>query len=112
MKFGDFYYPTPINEPVLSYAPGSPERKLLQETLKELKSKQIDVPMYIGRDEVRTGNKVEMHPPHERDHVLGTFHQGDANHVKRAINAALKVKDRWAATSWENRANIFLKAAE
>jgi 1-pyrroline-5-carboxylate dehydrogenase len=102
----------PVNEPVLNYAPGSAERKLLQETLKELKSKKVDVPMYIGTEEVRTGNKVEIHPPHEREHVLGTFHQGNAAHVKKAINAAMKVREKWANATWENRANIFLKAAE
>jgi 1-pyrroline-5-carboxylate dehydrogenase len=112
MNYGDFYYPMPVNESVLSYAPGTAERKLLQETLKELKSKKIDVPMYIGSEEVRTGTITEMHPPHEREHVLGTFHQGNAGHVKKAINAAMKVREKWANATWENRANIFLKAAE
>ena len=112
MNYGDFYYPMPVNEPVLSYAPGTAERKLLQETLKELKSKKIDVPMFIGSEEVRTGNIEEMHPPHEREHVLGTFHRGNANHVKKAINAAMRVREKWANATWENRANIFLKAAE
>ena len=112
MQFGDFYYPLPANEPVKNYAPGSDERELLKEALKELKSKKIDVPMYIGGEEVRTGNKVELHPPHERNHLLGYFHQGDAGHVKKAINAALRAKDKWVSMSWENRANIFLKAAD
>lgn len=112
MNYGDFYYPMPVNEPVLSYAPGTAERKLLKETLKELKSNKIDVPMYIGAEEVRTGTIVEMHPPHEREHVLGTFHQGNAGHVKKAITAAMKVREKWANATWENRANIFLKAAE
>ena len=112
MNTGNFYYPIPANEPVLNFAPGSPERKLVKNALKELKSKKIDVPMYIGAEEVRTGNKVDIHPPHEKNHVLGSFHSGDASHVKKAINAALKAKDKWANTSWENRANIFLKAAE
>ena len=112
MNYGDFYYPMPVNETVLSYAPGTAERKLLQETLQELKNKKIDVPMYIGSEEVRTGNTEEMHPPHEREHVLGTFHRGNANHVKKAINAAMKVREKWANATWENRANIFLKAAE
>lgn len=75
MNYGDFYYPMPVNETVLSYAPGTEERKILQDTLKELKSKNIDVPMYIGTEEVRTGNKEEIRPPHEREHVLGTFHR-------------------------------------
>ena len=112
MNIGSFYYPMPANEPVLNYAPGSNERQLLKNALKELKSKKADVPMYIGSEEVRTGNKVEMRPPHERNFVLGSFHQGDASHVKKAINAALKARDKWANLSWENRANIFLKAAD
>lgn len=112
MQYGDFYYPLPANEPVLNYAPGSAEKKRLKEVLKELKSSKIDVPMYIGAEEVRTGKTVDMRPPHEHKHVLGKFHTGDATHVKKAINAALKVKDKWANLSWENRANIFLKAAD
>ncbi len=112
MNTGNFYYPLPANEPVLNFAPGSKERELVKNAIKELKNKKIDVPMYIGADEVRTGNKVEIRPPHERNHLLGSFHSGDASHVKKAINAALRAKDKWANTSWENRANIFLKAAE
>jgi len=112
MQYGDFYYPMPINEPVLNYAPGSKEKIALKNALKELKSTKVDVPMYIGADEVRTGNKVEIRPPHERKHLLGHFHSGDASHVKKAIAAALKAKDKWANMSWENRANIFLKAAD
>ena len=112
MHFGDFYYPLPANEPVLNYAPGSPEKKRLKEIIKELKSQKIDVPMFIGGEEVRTGKTVEIRPPHERKHLLGHFHTGEARHVTKAINAALKVKDKWAGMSWENRANIFLKAAD
>lgn len=112
MLYGDFYYPLPANEPVLSYAPGSPEKVALKNALKALKSQKIDVPMYIGGEEVRTGKTLNIHPPHELKHVLGTFHTGDASHVKKAIQAALKAKDKWAAMSWENRANIFLKAAD
>jgi 1-pyrroline-5-carboxylate dehydrogenase len=112
MQYGDFYYPLPANEPVLNYAPGSPEKKRLKEVLKELKATQIDVPMYIGAEEVRTNKTVDMRPPHQHKHVLGQFHTGDASHVKKAIDAALKVKDKWANLSWENRANIFLKAAD
>ena len=112
METGSFYYPMPGNEPVLNFAPGSSERELLKKTLGELKGKKVDVPMYIGSEEVRTGNKININPPHAKDHVLGTFHYGDASHVKKAINAALKAKDKWANSTWENRANIFLKAAE
>ncbi|MCP9753397.1 L-glutamate gamma-semialdehyde dehydrogenase [Ferruginibacter sp. HRS2-29] len=112
MQYGDFYYPMPVNEPVLNYAPGSKEKLALKAALKELKSTKTDVPMYIGSEQVRTGNTVEIRPPHERKHVLGQFHLGEAKHVTKAINAALKVKDKWANMSWENRANIFLKAAD
>ena len=112
MNLGYFNYPLPVNEPVLNYAPGSDEKKRLKETLAELKSKAIDVPMYIGSDEVRTGKKVAINPPHEHQHVLGYFHQGDASHVKKAVNTALRAKEKWANTSWENRAAIFLKAAD
>ena len=112
MQYGDFYYPLPVNEPVLNYGPGSAEKKALKATLAELKAEKIDVPMYIGGDEVRTDKKVEMRPPHERKHLLGHFSSGDSSHVKKAIAAALKAKDKWAAMSWENRANIFLKAAD
>ena len=112
MNIGSFYYPLPHNEPVLNYAPGSKERELLKSALKELKNEKVDVPMFIGSEEIRTGEKVAIRPPHEKKHLLGNFHQGDATHVKKAINAALKAKDKWAAASWENRANIFLKAAD
>ncbi len=112
MQFGDFYYPSPVNEPVLNYAPGSAERLALKKALKELKSEKVDVPMYIGAEEIRTGNKVEIRPPHEHKHILGHFHTGVASHVTKAINEALKAKEKWAGLSWENRANIFLKAAD
>ena len=112
MQYGDFYYPMPANEPVLNYAPGSKEKLALKAALKELKSTKVDVPMYIGGEEVRTGNTMEIRPPHERKHLLGYFHVGEAKHVTKAINAALKIKEKWANMTWENRANIFLKAAD
>ncbi len=112
MQYGSFYYPTPINEPLLSYGKCSKEKLALKAVIKELKASKIDVPMYIGADEVRTENKMDIRPPHEHKHLLGQFHVGDASHVKKAIAAALKAKDKWANMSWENRANIFLKAAD
>lgn len=112
MSIGTFLYPMPANEPILSYAPSSAEKKRLKEVLKELKSTEIDVPMYIGSKEVRTGKKVSMHPPHETKHTLGYFHAGEEKHVHQAIEAALAAKESWAAMSWENRAGIFLKAAD
>jgi 1-pyrroline-5-carboxylate dehydrogenase len=112
MKIGNFSYPLPANEPVLSYAPGTKEREDLKKALKALKSKKMDVPMYVGSEEIRTNDKIEIHPPHEKKFVLGTYNQGTAADVKKAINEALKAKEKWTALSWENRANIFLKAAD
>jgi len=112
MSLGYFSYPMPANEPVLSYAPGSAERKRLKEVLIELKKEQIDVPMYIGSKEVRTNKKGTLHPPHEITHTLGTYSEGDERHVKQAIDAALAAKESWANMDWETRANIFLKAAD
>lgn len=112
MQFGYFNYPTPANEPVLSYAPGSAEKLALKKALADLKSKTLDIPMYINGKEVRTGEKVAIHPPHERQHVLGHFHAGNKKHVEQAIASALQVRTSWANMSWEARAHIFLKAAD
>jgi 1-pyrroline-5-carboxylate dehydrogenase len=112
MNLGYFSYPMPVNEPVLSYAPGSPERKRLKEVLAELKKENIDVPMYIGNKEVRTNNKGRLHPPHEIAHTLGTYSEGNEKHVQQAIEAALAARESWANMDWETRANIFLKVAD
>jgi 1-pyrroline-5-carboxylate dehydrogenase len=112
MNNGYVSYPLPANEPVLSYAPGSPERKRLKEVLAELKKQQVDVPMFIGGKEVTTNKKEAIRPPHEHKHILGTCHLGNAGHVTMAIDAALAARESWASMSWENRANIFLKAAD
>lgn len=112
MSFGTFSYPMPANEPVLQYAPGSKERDALQKTLAELKKKEIDIPQYIGGRAVRSGDKHAIHPPHERAHVLGYYHAGTKAHVQQAIDAALKAKPTWEAMPWEERAAIFLKAAD
>lgn len=112
MKLGYFQYPLPQNEPVLNYSPGSDEREVLKKTLAELKSQQADIPMYIGSEEVRTGKKQAIHPPHELSHTLGHFHAGDESHVHKAIDAALAARPGWADMSWETRANIFLRAAD
>ncbi len=112
MQFGYFNYPMPANEPVLSYAPGSPEKLALKKALVDLKKKTLDIPMYIGGKAVRTGKKIAIHPPHEIKHVLGHFHVGNKQHVDQAINTALKVRIAWSEMSWESRAHIFLKAAD
>jgi 1-pyrroline-5-carboxylate dehydrogenase len=112
MNLGYFNYPMPVNEPVLNYGPGSPEKKRLKEVLAELKKQQADVPMYIGNKEVRTNKKIALRPPHETKHILGYFHAGEEKHARQAIDAALAAKETWANMSWESRANIFLRAAD
>jgi 1-pyrroline-5-carboxylate dehydrogenase len=112
MHNGHFHYRQPVNEPVLAYAPGSNERKALQEALAELKSKAHDIPMYIGGAEVRSGKTFELRAPHETAHVIGQFHVSDKTHIQQAIDAALSARERWANTAWEHRAAIFMKAAE
>ena len=112
MSTGFFKVPYPKNEPVLSYAPGSQERKLLQQALKNLRSKELDIPMYIGEAEIRNGNQQRISPPHDHKHTLGYFHLGDREHVQQAIQAALSAKSLWEDLSWETRASIFLKAAD
>ena len=112
MQIGYFNYPSPGNEPVLSYAPGTPEKIALKKALLILKKKTLDIPMYINGKAVRTGKKIAIHPPHEISHTLGHFHLGTKQHVDQAINAALKVRENWSNMSWESRAHIFLKAAD
>jgi 1-pyrroline-5-carboxylate dehydrogenase len=112
MPKGIYKVPVPHNEPVKQYAAGSAERKELQAMLKELRSKEIEIPMYIGGKEVQSGNKVRIAPPHDHKHTLGHFHKSDKTHVTQAIDAALAAKPKWQALSWEHRASIFLKAAE
>lgn len=112
MPKGFFHVPFPKNEPVLSYAPGSKERQLLKKALSDARAQQVDIPMYIGAEEIRSGNKKILSPPHDHKHVLGHFHEGDKSHVEQAIQAALNAKELWVNLGWEHRASIFLKAAD
>ncbi|HEY0298556.1 MAG TPA: L-glutamate gamma-semialdehyde dehydrogenase [Arachidicoccus sp.] len=112
MSIGYFSYKQPVNEPVLNYAPGSAEKAALKKALAEAKKKPLDIPLYIGGKAIKTNNKVEIHPPHEIKHLLGHFHMGEEKHVQQAIDAALKAKAGWEAMPWEDRAHIFLKAAD
>lgn len=112
MSKGFFSIPRPTNEPVLSYAPGSPEKAALKAALAELRSQEIDVPMYIGGELVRTDVKKKMSPPHDHQHTLGYFNYGDRTHVEKAIQVALGAKAAWEGLEWEQRAAIFLKAAD
>ena len=107
-----FKLPIAKNEPVLQYTPGSAERLLLEDELKKMRSEQIDVPMYIGGQKVHTSDKRKMSPPHDKNHLLGHYSHGDASHVTQAINAALAAKSNWENMPWQERAAIFLKAAD
>ncbi len=112
MSKGIYNVPYPINEPVLSYAPGSPEREELQAKYKEMFNSTVEVPMYIGSELVTTDNKITMSPPHDHQHSLGQFNFGTKKHVEDAIDAALAAKQAWKDMPWEQRISIFLKAAE
>ena len=102
----------PANEPVLSYAPGSPERKALKQALQEAKSQQQELPAYINGERILEGEKVSVHPPHERNFTLGHFYRGTQDHVHRAIDAALAAKPAWESLPWQQRAAVFLRAAD
>ncbi len=104
--------PMPANEPVLGYLPGSPERAALKARLKELAGREIEIPLFIGGQEVRTGDLGECRMPHDHGHRLGVYHKGGAREVKAAVAAARKARKAWAAMPWEARAAIFLKAAD
>jgi 1-pyrroline-5-carboxylate dehydrogenase len=108
-----FYKIPPIkNEPILNYAPNSAERKALKDKIEEMRSEVRDIPMIINGQAIRTGNKFKITPPHDHQHVLGYFHEGDESHVKLGIETAIAAREKWASMPWEHRLSIFLKAAE
>ena len=112
MSTGFFNVPKPHNEPINSYAPNTPQREALKAKLAEMRGQLVDVPMYIGSEEIRTNNKQPLTCPHDHQHILGYYHEGDANHVNQAIESALEAREQWANLPWENRVSIFLKAAD
>jgi len=112
MPKGFFHVPTPVNEPVKSYAPNSPEKAAVLAAYKKMWQETIDVPNYIGSEEIRTGNTRSMTAPHDHQHVVGTYHLAEKAHIEQAIAAALEARKKWATLAWEQRAAIFLKAAE
>ncbi len=112
MSKGFYKVPTAYNEPVKSYAPGSTERELTLASFKEQYNQQVDIPLYIGGEEIRTGNTKNLFPPFDHKHKLGVYHQADKNLIEKAISTALEAKKKWALMPWEQRASIFLKAAE
>lgn len=112
MPKGVFEVPLPENEPILDYAPGSPEKDELLAVYNDLKIREIEIPMYIGGKDVHSDNKKRMAPPHDHQHSLGVYNQGGQEHVNQAIDAAMAARSEWAQMPWEQRASIFLKAAE
>ncbi|MFJ1429097.1 L-glutamate gamma-semialdehyde dehydrogenase [Capnocytophaga canimorsus] len=112
MGKGFFKVPKAVNEPVKSYAKGTPEREAVLKAYKELWNNSVDVPLYIGADQIRTGKTKNMIAPHDHQHVVGTYHLAEKQHVEKAIATALEARKKWAALPWQERASIFLKAAE
>ncbi|MDY0086143.1 MAG: L-glutamate gamma-semialdehyde dehydrogenase [Bacteroidales bacterium] len=112
MYSGFYKVPMPINEPVKDYAPGSPERAEVKAMLAKMRSEEIEIPMVIGGQRIKTENKIRIAPPHDIQHTLGYFYQGGADHVHMAIDAALEARAQWQSLEWEDRAAIFLKAAD
>ncbi len=112
MATGFFNVPKAINEPVKSYAPNSSERKELLATYKKMYNENIDIPFYIGGKEIKTGDTVSIHPPHDHKHTVGQYHKAEKKHVELAISNALEAREKWSKTPWEHRAAIFIKAAE
>ena len=112
MGKGFFNVPIAINEPVKTYAPGSPEREAVNKAYKEMFNSKIDVPMYINGKNITTGNTRTMSPPHDHKHIVGTYHLAEKSHVEEAIATALEARKTWSQLPWEQRAAIFLKAAE
>ena len=112
MLKGFFNAPKAVNEPVKSYAPNSPEKITVLAAYKQMWNSKIDVPLYIGNQEIRTGNTRNMTAPHDHKHIVGIYHLAEKHHIESAISSALKAKTKWANMAWEQRAAIFLKAAE
>jgi len=112
MGKGFFKVPIAINEPVKSYKPGSPERKEVLTTYKAMLKETLEVPMYINGKFITSGNTQTMHPPHDHKHILGSYHTAEKTHVESAISTALEARKSWSQLPWEQRAGIFLRAAE
>ena len=112
MASGFYNVPKAINEPVRAYKPGSSEHRSLLDTYKKMYNETVDIPFYIGGKELKTGDTVSIHPPHDHKHTVGQYHKAEKKHILEAVEAALEARKKWAATPWQDRAAIFLKAAE
>ncbi|SDG63155.1 L-glutamate gamma-semialdehyde dehydrogenase [Psychroflexus sediminis] len=112
MGKGYFQVPSAINEPIKTYAPGSPERDSIEKMYKEIYNQKAEIPLYIGDKEIKTGNTKSIRPPHDHQHEVGIYHTADEQHVEQAIDTALEARKEWAKLPWEQRAAVFLKAAD
>ncbi|MFX1520939.1 MAG: L-glutamate gamma-semialdehyde dehydrogenase [Promethearchaeota archaeon] len=109
---GSFKVSKPVNEPVFSYAPGTPEREALKKNIQELRSKEVEIPLIIGGKRFKTGTLGEIRAPHDHQHLLGRYHQAGEQEIKQAIETAIETRKEWSEWSWEDRAAVFLKAAD
>lgn len=112
MGKGVFQVPQAVNEPIKTYAPGTPEREEVLDAYKALYESEVEVPLYIGSEEIKTGDTARMSPPHDHKHHLGVYHKATKEHVEKAVASALEARKEWANLAWEQRAAVFLKAAE
>ena len=112
MATGFYNVPKAVNEPVKSYTPNSTERAELLATYKKMNNEVVDIPFYIGGKEIRTGNTISIHPPHDHKHTVGNFHTAEKHHIEEAVGSVMEARKKWSITPWQDRAAIFLKAAE
>ena len=112
MATGFYNVPKAVNEPVKAYAPDSPEREELLATYKKMYNKVVDIPFYIGGLAVKSGKTVSIHPPHDHKHTVGSYHTAEQHHIEKAVDNAIEARKKWATTPWQDRAAIFLKAAD
>jgi len=109
MATGFYKVPKAVNEPVIPYTSNSKQRESLLTEYKKMYNRQIDVPLYIGSEEIRTGETISMHPPHDHKHTVGVYHTAKKEHIEKAVNSALEARKKWANTQWASRAAIFLR---
>ena len=112
MGKGYFQVPTAINEPIKSYSPGTPERDSIEKAYKKIYNQKAEIPLYIGNEEIKTGKTKSIRPPHDHQHEVGIYHNAEEEHVDKAIDTALEARKKWAKLPWEQRAAVFLKAAD
>jgi len=112
MGKGFFEVPIALNEPIKGYIPGSPERAEVLDVYSKMYNSTVEVPLYINGKEIKTGDTVSMSPPHDHQHIIGHYHKAEKKHIELAIETAMEARKKWSAMPWEQRAGIFLRAAE